>query len=82
MQKDEERVEIMGDIVSLKALVQSIIISSIATMGAYFLAPAAKTQQLFLGLSGAVIGFVISALSTEPKRRVVEENNLNESKEK
>lgn len=62
-------VEIWGDVVEIRSLVMSIFISSISTMGAYFLAPSNdKIKELFFGLGGAVLGFVISAILIKPKR--------------
>ena len=69
--RKQQLIEIWGDVVDLKDLVQSILISSITTMGAFFLAPSNNsTKQLFFGLIGALIGFFISVLLTKPKRHV------------
>ncbi|MGB7365711.1 hypothetical protein [Carnobacterium jeotgali] len=44
-------------------------------MGAYFLAPSDdKTKQLFFGLAGAVIGFILSTVFTKPKRIITIDN--------
>ncbi|HSH35500.1 hypothetical protein [Schnuerera sp.] len=76
MKEDKQMVEIWGDIVEIKSLVLSIIISGITTMGAYFLAPSnSQIKQLFFGLIGAVLGFSISALSVKPKRIIILEEN-------
>lgn len=72
--KDNNNIEIWGDAVSLKDLVLSIIISVVATMGGYFIAPSGdSTKQLFFGLLGAVIGFTIATVLIKPKRMVTEE---------
>ncbi|MFL2100048.1 hypothetical protein [Desemzia sp. FAM 23989] len=69
MEDKKQYIEIWGDVVELRDLVRSIIISAISTMGLYFLAPSGnRTLQLFFGLAGAVIGFIISGLLTKPKR--------------
>lgn len=67
-------IEIWGDLVALKDLLIAIGICSVATMGAFFLAPSTDTtKQLFFGLAGAVIGFIISSIIIKPKRTVTEE---------
>ncbi|MCF6466110.1 hypothetical protein [Clostridium sp. Cult2] len=72
MKKRKQMVEIWGDIVEIKSLVLSIIISGVTTMGAYFLAPSNdQTKQLFFGLVGAVLGFSISTLLIKPKRIII-----------
>ncbi|WP_313469486.1 hypothetical protein [Carnobacterium sp.] len=72
MKEKKDLVEIWGDVVALNSLVGAILISSISTMGAFFLAPGGnQSQQLFYGLAGAVIGFIISAVLIKPKRIVV-----------
>lgn len=72
MKSKKQMVEIWGDVVEIKYLVISIIISSISTMGAYFLASSTnKTKQLFFGLIGAVLGFIISAILIKPKRIII-----------
>ncbi len=76
MNKKSEMVEIWGDVVEIKSLVFSIVISVISTMGLFSLAPSGdKTKQLFFGLFGAVLGFVISTLIIKPKRNIILEKN-------
>ncbi len=81
MKKDkQEKIEIWGDVVELKDLIIAILLSSGSTMGAYFLAPSDdKTKQLFYGLAGAVIGFILSTVFIKPKRIITvdheKENN-------
>lgn len=68
---NRQMIEIWGDIVEVKALVFAIFISSATTMGAYFIAPKGKqTMELFFGLGGAVLGFIISTIFIEPKRDI------------
>lgn len=79
MDKDKEWVEIWGDIVEIKSLLISTIISGFTTMGGYFLAPSNdKTRQLFFGLGGAVLGFIISTVLIKPKRIIIFEKNVGE----
>lgn len=77
MEKKNEMVEIWGDIVDIKSLIISIIISGVSTMGFYFLSPSNdKTKELFFGLGGAVLGFIISAFFIKPKRVIILEETL------
>lgn len=75
MKNKNQMVEIWGDVVELKSLVLSIAISSFTTMGAYFLAPKNETKELFFGLFGAVLGFVISTILIKPKRIIKMEDD-------
>lgn len=86
MKDTKEMVEIWGDVVSLKSLVMAVFISGISTMTAYFLAPLGdRTQQLFFGLAGAFVGFMISTFLIAPKRTIIledsRENSDNRTKE-
>lgn len=79
MDKQKEMVEIWGDIVDIKSLILAIVISSILTMGLYFLAPAGDQMiELFLGLGGAVLGFIISSIIIKPKRIIILEKDIKE----
>ncbi|MGX7352296.1 hypothetical protein RU97_GL001752 [Enterococcus canis] len=69
----KDNIEIWGDAVSLKDLIRAILFCVVPTMGAYFIAPAGDTtKQLFFGLGGAVVGFILAAVFIKPKRHVVE----------
>lgn len=79
MDKKKEMVEIWGDVVEIKSLIISIIISIVSTMGLHLLAPRDdRTMGLFYGLFGAVIGFVISAIIIKPKRDIIIEKKNKE----
>lgn len=79
MDKDKAWVEIWGDVVEIKSLALSIIVTGVTTMGAFSLAPAGdKTRQLFFGLAGAVLGFIASTVRITPKRIII----IEEAKEK
>ncbi|NLW23540.1 MAG: hypothetical protein GXY88_09885 [Tissierellia bacterium] len=72
MGTNKEMVEIWGDIVEIRHLLISMAISNISTIGGLLLAPSNNEgKQLFFGLMGSLIGFVISALFIKPKRIVI-----------
>lgn len=72
MENKDTMVEIWGDVIRIKDLITSIIISSLFTMGAYFLAPSGKRiRELFYGLLGAVTGFVVANVLIRPKRIII-----------
>jgi len=82
MESKNTMVEIWGDVIKIKDFIISVIISSIFTMGAYFLAPSGeKIRELFYGLLGAVVGFVVTNVLIKPKRVIMFEENLKENKE-
>lgn len=69
--KNNKMVMIWSDVVDLKHLIISILVCTITTMGAFFLAdPTNKTMGLFFGLGGAVLGFLICTFMFKPKRVV------------
>ena len=64
-------IEIWGDMIVIKDLVFSIFLISITTIGAHLLAPTNnRPLGLLFGLSGAVIGFIVSIIFIKPKRQV------------
>lgn len=82
MNNKNTMVEIWGDVIEIKDLIISILISALFTMGGYFLAPPDdRIRQLFFGLLGAVIGFFISTLLVKPKRIIGFEANMKKDKE-
>ncbi len=65
---------IWGDVVETRALVFSIAIITAFTMGAHLLAPRDnETLGLFMGIGGAVIGFVLCAFIFSPQRPIHEQ---------
>lgn len=71
----KENIEVWEDLVSIKDLVMSLVISSITALGGYFIAPNEPPKPLFFGLFGALIGFVICTLLIKPKRDLREINS-------
>lgn len=75
-------VEIWGDVVAIRSLVFAILFSSFSTMGAFFLAPVEdRSKQLFFGLAGALIGFVLSSIFIKPKRVIMKPSLQDEKNE-
>lgn len=73
--KNQRLISIWGDIVGLFDLIKALIISAVLTLGGFFIADNSNpTQQLFFGLLGAVIGFIINSIIIKPKRKLEEEN--------
>ncbi|MBK1809452.1 hypothetical protein JHL18_02175 [Clostridium sp. YIM B02505] len=70
----KNNIEVWEDIVSIKDLIISLVICSITTLGAYFLAPNDPPKPLFFGLFGAIVGFVICSFFIKPKRTFIESN--------
>lgn len=68
----KKNIEVWEDLVSIKDLVLSLIICSATVLGGYFLAPNKPPKPLLLGLSGALIGFVICTILIKPKRIFLE----------
>ncbi len=63
-------IEVWEDLVSIKDLFLSILITASSTMIGYFLAHDQEPLPLFFGLTGALLGFVISSVLFKPKRTI------------
>lgn len=76
MNKNQSKVtlvQIWDDVVDMSSLVKSLLITSILTMGFYFIAPNdSRPSQLLFGLGGAVLGFFINSLIFKPKRHITQ----------
>lgn len=76
MKKDQELINVWNDLVGLKDLAIAILISVVGTMAGFFLAPSDHpTKQLFFGLSGAILGFVINTWLIKPKRTITSQHD-------
>ncbi|HLR52151.1 MAG TPA: hypothetical protein VK072_04675 [Candidatus Avamphibacillus sp.] len=64
----KKNIEVWEDVVSIRDLVFSLIISSITTLGGYLIAPNDSSKPLIFGLIGAVVGFIICSILFKPKR--------------
>ncbi len=69
----ENNIEIWDDLVNIKDLVKALIICIITTFGGYFLSPDDSYKPLLFGLSGAIVGFIVSSFLIEPKREIIQE---------
>lgn len=69
-QDENDNIEVWEDLINIKDLVIALIICSITTMGAYFIAPNEAPKPLFFGLGGAIIGFIICSFIIKPKRNL------------
>lgn len=74
-EEPKENIEVWEDLVNIKQLALALVICTISTLGAYFLAPDEPPKPLVFGLSGAIIGFIVSSFIIKPKRtfHVIEE---------
>jgi len=73
----KNNIEVWEDLVNIKDLVISLIICSVTTMGAYFIAPKQPPKPLLFGLFGAILGFVICSIIIKPKRVFIETDKEN-----
>jgi len=73
----KNNIEVWEDIVNIKDLVMALIVCSVTTFVAYILAPNEPPKPLFFGLTGAIIGFIISSIFIKPKRIFIETNEEN-----
>ncbi|GGB47018.1 hypothetical protein F3157_13010 [Virgibacillus dakarensis] len=69
-EEDKGYVDIWGDNVKIKDLGISMILCIGLALGGYILAPDNSTQPLLFGLSGGVLGFIISSIIIKPKRNI------------
>jgi len=72
-EKEETYIEIWEDLINIKDLAKAIFICMITSFSGYFLAPNDSYKPLPFGLVGAIIGFIISSLIIDPKRRFIQE---------
>lgn len=72
-EKEENIIEIWEDLVKIKDLVKALIICMITTFSGYFLAPNDSYKPLLFGLVGAIMGFIVSSIIIEPKRKFIQE---------
>jgi len=78
-EETKKNIEVWEDIVNIRDLILSLIISSVTTLGGYLIAPNDDSKPLIFGLIGAVIGFIICSIIFKPKRtfEYIEENEEN-----
>lgn len=81
--KKDNLVEVWGDIVALKELMISIIISVVLGMIGYFLAPEGNSVfPLLFAIVGIIIATIINSLIFKPKRIIqLEEQSVDNQEE-
>lgn len=68
---EKKYLELWGDLINLRDLIQAIGLSTLFTMIGYFLAPSGDTtKQLFFGLAGAISALLLNTLFIKPKRLI------------
>jgi uncharacterized BrkB/YihY/UPF0761 family membrane protein len=73
--KEKQFIEIWGDVVESRHLLISMIITTVTTFSLFSFAPKGdRPMGLLLGLTGAVIGFLISVFLIKPKRHLIVED--------
>lgn len=71
-EKNKGYVEVWEDHVKVKDLLLAMLLCIGLSLGGYLIAPGEAPQPLIFGLSGGVIGFIISSIIIRPKRKVTE----------
>lgn len=73
--KERQYIEIWGDVVESRHLLISMIITTVTTFSLFSFAPKGdRPMGLLLGLTGAVIGFLVSVFLIKPKRHLIVED--------
>lgn len=71
MSKNEKNnVEVWEDRVNIKDLIIAMVLCIVLSLGGFILAPDEGSKPLIFGLSGGVLGFIISSFIIKPKRKV------------
>lgn len=65
-----EYIEVWADFVKMKDLLFALTITGACTLIAYFIAPNQEPKPLYFGLVGALLGFIISSIVINPKRKI------------
>lgn len=67
---ERQNIEVWNDLVSLKDLVVSLLVSVVCAVLAVIVSSRAGGQTLFWGLGASVVGFTVNCLLVTPKREV------------
>ncbi|MEI3604400.1 hypothetical protein SPD48_01730 [Pseudogracilibacillus sp. SE30717A] len=70
--ENKNYVEVWEDNVKVKDLLISMLLCIGLSLGGYIIAPGEAPQPLIFGLSGGVIGFIISSIIIKPKRKIIQ----------
>jgi len=65
--------EVWEDVVDVKELLLSLLISTVGALGGYIAAPNTPPYPLVCGLIGSVVAFVVCAVLFKPKRNLIDE---------
>lgn len=65
--------EIWDDLVAFRSLILALALCISFMAAGYYFAPDKAPYPLFMGLGGALTGFIISSFLIKPKRIVIEE---------
>lgn len=68
MDKKKELVEVWGDVVEVKELFLSLLISTVGALGGYMIAPNEPPKPMLFGLVGIIVAFIICVVLFKPKR--------------
>lgn len=68
-------IEVWEDLVDIKEMVISLILCSTLSLAGYYFAPQEPPFPLFMGLGGAVIGFLMITIRVKPKRNVTQSHD-------
>lgn len=69
---DKDYIDLWEDRVHIKSLMGSIILCVAMAMFGYQVAWMEAPGPLFMGLGGAFVGFLVSAVLIKPKRKLVD----------
>jgi len=65
--------EVWEDVVDVRELLLSLLISTTGALGGYIIAPDAAPYPLICGLTGALLAFIVCAVLFKPKRELIDE---------
>ena len=73
MKEGQVLAEVWEDVVDVRELLLSLLISTIGALGGYIIAPDVAPYPLICGLTGSLLAFVVCAVLFKPKRELIDE---------